>query len=97
MMIMTRKPGQKIRVGDAVVTIIEASPTRIRIGIEAPQSVEIEKIDGTKYWATYAGGHSTPDLVFSSDEDAIRAICKHYNKVEEIRKVDGPIIWRSNV
>jgi len=42
MLILTRRPGESIAIGDDVlVSVIEVSRTRVRIGIEAPQHVLI--------------------------------------------------------
>ena len=39
MLILTRKAGQRITIGDVVVTITQTSKTFAKIGIEAPESV----------------------------------------------------------
>ncbi len=42
MLIITRRPGQKIRVGDdVVIDVIEVSGSSVRIGIDAPRSVPV--------------------------------------------------------
>jgi carbon storage regulator len=42
MLIITRRPGEKVMIGDdVVVTVIEASGQAIRLGIEAPRSLPI--------------------------------------------------------
>ena len=42
MLIITRRPGEKIMLGDdVVVEVIEASSSSVRIGIAAPRSVPI--------------------------------------------------------
>lgn len=42
MLILSRKPGEKILVGeDVVITIVRIGPSSVRLGIEAPQGVSI--------------------------------------------------------
>ena len=42
MLVLTRKLGQKIEIGDGiVVTVVKSDRGRVRLGIEAPQDVRI--------------------------------------------------------
>ena len=41
MLILTRKPGESLYIGDVKVTIVGQKGNQIRIGIEAPQDVRI--------------------------------------------------------
>jgi carbon storage regulator len=42
MLIITRRPGEKIMLGDdVVIEVIEASGSSVRIGIDAPRSVRV--------------------------------------------------------
>jgi carbon storage regulator len=42
MLIITRRPGEKVMVGDdIVVEVIEVSGSSVRIGIDAPRSVPV--------------------------------------------------------
>lgn len=42
MLALTRKEGQKIRIGDDVeISVVRISPTSVRIGIEAPRDRKI--------------------------------------------------------
>jgi carbon storage regulator len=42
MLIVTRKPGEKVMVGDQVViTVIEVKGSNVRIGIDAPRAVPV--------------------------------------------------------
>jgi carbon storage regulator len=42
MLVLTRKPGEAIRIGeDIVVRVVEAGPGKVRLGIEAPRGVRI--------------------------------------------------------
>lgn len=42
MLVLSRKPGERIMIGDEVtVTIVRIGPNNVRIGIEAPRSMNI--------------------------------------------------------
>ena len=42
MLVLTRKPGEKIHIGDGIVlTVLEVKGARIRLGIEAPEDQHI--------------------------------------------------------
>ena len=42
MLVLSRKPGEKIQIGDNVtVTIVRIGPNTVRIGIEAPRNMNI--------------------------------------------------------
>ncbi|WP_223692893.1 carbon storage regulator [Leifsonia poae] len=44
MLVLTRKPGERILIGDdIVVTILDARGDGIRIGIDAPRGVRIQR------------------------------------------------------
>jgi carbon storage regulator len=43
MLVLTRKDGQRLRIGDALVTILSSRGGRIRIGVEAPKSVLVRR------------------------------------------------------
>lgn len=44
MLVLSRKPGESIRIGeDVIVTVSEIKGGRVRIGIEAPDSVRIRR------------------------------------------------------
>ena len=47
MLVLSRKPGEKILIGDSVtVTIVRIGPNTVRIGIEAPRDMNIENNTG---------------------------------------------------
>lgn len=63
MLILTRKLGERIRIGDEIsVTLLEIKGVQVKIGIEAPPSVEIhrqevyEKIQETNRNAAQVNG-----------------------------------------
>lgn len=44
MLILTRRAGERLRIGDdVIVTILEIRGTQARIGIEAPKSVAVDR------------------------------------------------------
>lgn len=61
MLVLSRKPGEKILVGDNVtITIVRIGPNTVRLGIEAPRDMNIvreELCSGTA--PAEPGGHST--------------------------------------
>ena len=51
MLVLTRKPGEKICVGDNItVTVVEVTGNRIRLGIEAPEEVRILRSELYQSW-----------------------------------------------
>ena len=59
MLVLTRKPGEKIHVGsDITITVLEIKGNKIRIGIEAPDDVTVLRAElcGLVGAAT-SGGH----------------------------------------
>lgn len=44
MLVLTRKPGEKILIGDdIVITVLDARGDSIRIGVDAPRGVRIQR------------------------------------------------------
>jgi carbon storage regulator len=43
MLVLTRKVGQTIRVGDIVITVTSVRGRQVRIGIDAPRNVPIQR------------------------------------------------------
>lgn len=42
MLVLTRKPGESLRIGDDIrITVVEIDGSNIKIGIDAPRSVSI--------------------------------------------------------
>lgn len=42
MLVLSRKKGERIRIGDDIwITIVHSTPTRVRVGIDAPKDVTI--------------------------------------------------------
>lgn len=46
MLILTRRPGEAIKLGDdIVVTVLGVKGNQVRIGIEAPKNVEVHRTE----------------------------------------------------
>lgn len=44
MLVLTRKLGESIHIGDdIVITVVDVRPSRIRLGIDAPPEIRIER------------------------------------------------------
>lgn len=44
MLVLSRKPGEKIKIGDNIeVTVVRIGPNTVRLGIEAPKSINIAR------------------------------------------------------
>lgn len=57
MLVLSRKPGQRIRIGrDVEVVVVKVSGNRIRLGIVAPADVPIRRDEITESEEHAAGG-----------------------------------------
>jgi carbon storage regulator len=41
MLVLSRKPGEKVVIDNITVTVLEVKGNRIRLGVDAPESVDI--------------------------------------------------------
>ena len=76
MLVLTRKPGEQIMIGDGIViTVLEGRGDGVRIGIEAPRGVPIQRrevieaIAAANLSAVEAGAKAGQDT-----EDALRGL-----------------------
>ena len=76
MLVLTRKPGEQIMIGDGIViTVLEGRVDGVRIGIEAPRGVPIQRrevieaIAAANLAAAEAGADAGADT-----EDALRGL-----------------------
>jgi carbon storage regulator len=61
MLVLTRKTGETIRIGDHItVRVLEARGSQVRIGIEAPSDVKIYREEIYMAGKTRADGTSQP-------------------------------------
>lgn len=72
MLVLSRKPGQKIHIGDNVtVTVVEIQGNRVRLAFEAPQDVHILRGElqaeprPMVVWAERAAGSDGEELLSS--------------------------------
>ncbi len=64
MLVLSRKPGERILIGDHLkVTIVRSTPNSVRIGIEAPKEMEIVREELTDEKSDSAAkNHPVPPL-----------------------------------
>lgn len=44
MLVITRRPGERVRIGDAWVTVLEVTARgAVRLGVEAPKDVTVQR------------------------------------------------------
>jgi carbon storage regulator len=64
MLVLSRKPGQKIHIGDNItVTIVEIQGNRVRLALEAPNDVRILRAELTP--------EARPVVVWTDREEAM--------------------------
>jgi carbon storage regulator len=56
MLVLSRKPGEKVFIGDKItITIVEVKGNRVRVGIDAPDSVPILRAELNEFRDADAG------------------------------------------
>lgn len=74
MLVLSRKPGEQIRVGDNItITVVEVRGNRVKIGIEAPRSVGVVRSELELH--TAAVGHRAANSVENESFDLL--CCGH--------------------
>ncbi|MET3809261.1 carbon storage regulator [Arthrobacter sp. UYEF3] len=76
MLVLTRKPGEQIMIGDGIViTVLEGRGDGVRIGIEAPRGVPIQRREVIEAIAAanLAAAEAAADAG-TSTEDALRGL-----------------------
>jgi len=73
MLVLTRKPGEQIVIGNGIrVTVVSVGPGRVKIGIEAPPDVRIDRSEihekilheqGSDVLAAVGRGHQSDDAM----------------------------------
>jgi carbon storage regulator len=66
MLVLTRKPGEQIIIADSVrITVVSVGPGRVKIGIEAPPSVKVDRqeIHERKQFEAIAADVAQPHVV----------------------------------
>lgn len=70
MLVLSRKPGEQIRVGDNItITVVEVRGNRVKIGIEAPRSVGVVRSE-LEFHAAPAGRNGTGLVDYEAEEFA---------------------------
>jgi len=77
MLVLTRKPGEQIIIGNNIrLTVVSVGPGRVKLGIEAPENVRIDRREIHEKIQLEADvfnsiadamDHATPTMVASSD------------------------------
>lgn len=75
MLALTRKPGERIMIGEnIVITIVEVKGDSIRLAIDAPKEIKIYR--GELYDAIAAENQQAAQFTTVSDIDALKKIYK---------------------
>lgn len=70
MLVLSRKPGERILIGDKVqITIVRIGPNTVRLGIDAPRDMNIvrEELCGSE-------GHTEIEVEVEIDEACVGAV-----------------------
>lgn len=58
MLVLSRKTGERLALGnDIIVTVVEIKGNRVRLGIEAPQHINVLRGELTEAWQDTAIAH----------------------------------------
>lgn len=69
MLVLSRKPGEKILIGDQIVlTIVRIGPNTVRIGIDAPREMNIVRQELEVYAETVGQLPTSEDLTIEIEE-----------------------------
>ena len=61
MLVLTRKTNEEIIIGDNIrITIVEVAPGRVKIGVEAPKSVRVDRAEVHEKKKLEAAGSTPP-------------------------------------
>jgi carbon storage regulator len=78
MLVLTRRAGESVVIGDdVVITVLEARGDVIRLGIQAPRSVQVHREE------VYKELKAANRAAASPTEDAVRAITEMFNPPEK--------------
>ena len=75
MLVLTRKPGEQITIGnDITITVVEVAGNRIRLGIDAPGDVRILRAELAESWdAPAAVGSHEAELGWTAQRTSFQA------------------------
>jgi carbon storage regulator len=75
MLVLTRRAGESVMIGDdVVITVLEARGDVIRLGIQAPRDVQVHREE------VYKELQAANREAASPTEDAVRALTRMINK-----------------
>ena len=75
MLVLTRKPGQSIMIGDGVeVQVLSVAGEKVRLGITAPRDVSIFRNEVYERIETETGGGSDDDEPSAAVADALEKL-----------------------
>jgi carbon storage regulator len=75
MLVLTRRAGESVMIGDdIVITVLEARGDVIRLGIQAPRDVQVHR---EEVWRELQAANRE---AASPTEDAVRAVAKMLNQ-----------------
>jgi carbon storage regulator len=66
MLVLSRKPGEKVTIGNAItLTVLDVTGNKVRVGIEAPDHIRIlrAELGGWQHDSMGRNEHLDPDLV----------------------------------
>jgi carbon storage regulator len=77
MLVLTRRAGESVMIGDdVVITVLEARGDVIRLGIQAPRDVQVHREE------VYKELQAANREAASPTDDAVRALTRMLNKEE---------------
>jgi carbon storage regulator len=78
MLVLTRRPGESVMIGDdVIITVLEARRDVIRLGIQAPRDVQVHREE------VYRELQAANREAASPTEDAVQAVTRMLRSPEE--------------
>jgi len=62
MLVLSRKPGEKIIIGDVVITIVRIGPNIVRVGVEAPKDVVVLRAELANHKSEKTDGRDSQEI-----------------------------------
>lgn len=81
MLVLSRKPGQQVRIGDSiVVSVLECGRNRVAVGIDAPPEVRVVRgeMSSLQRPRLAANDSQPPRILIVDDNPTDREICRRY-------------------
>ena len=94
MLVLTRKPGEQIVIGDGIrVTVVSVGPGRVKIGIEAPANVRVDRQEIHDKIQHEQAEHSSDVLAAvgrSADAEAVSPTAVIHGSVTSVKLYERP-------